>query len=169
MTPHQQKTWLWVLNAGLMVAVAASAGAAFLPLDPSARERPAPPPAPRQEQPAPDRVEPLSAFAAIYARSLRPPLFDAPAAAQPASAAPAAPRLAVSLTGTVVERGHGCGVFRIASGQSKVIAVGEKIEGAELVAIEDGLATLRHRGTLVTLKVEPKPEGVPARPAGRTP
>jgi hypothetical protein len=169
MTPHQQKTWLWVLNVGLALAVVAAAAAVVMPLDPAARERPAPPPAPRQERPAPDRVEPLSAFAGIYARDLRPPLFDAPTP-QPTTSV-AVPRLTVRLTGTIVEQGHGCGVFRTATGQSKVIAIGETIEGAELVSVEDGLATLRHRGTLVTIKAEPRQTQTPApaRPPGKTP
>lgn len=101
------------------------------------------------------QVGPLKAYAVIYRRDLRKPLFD-PKPVIPLTIEPPRPKLAVRLVGTAVEPGFTYGLFRTKSGRTELVSVGQKIEGAEVVSVGDGTATVKFAGELITLKVEPK-------------
>ena len=99
-------------------------------------------------------AEPLSAYAAIYKRPLRKPLFDPkPGVAAGAKAAPPKPKLTVTLTGTVIEPGFTYAMLRGKSGQVKFVAVGQTIDSAEVTAITNGSATVKFHGDSITLQV----------------
>ena len=99
------------------------------------------------------KPESLSAYAAIYQRDLRRPLFDLRPAPE-VKPEPKKPQLTLRLMGTAVEPGHTYAFFRITTGQVKMLTVGQAVDGAEVLAIEEGMAKVSFDGQVVTLKVE---------------
>ncbi len=96
---------------------------------------------------------PLAHFAIIYERSLRKPLFDAPPPTPLAAPPPPAPKLTVTLTGTVIEPGNTYALFKDQGESVKLVGVGETIAGAEVLQITEGSATVRFNGQEMTLTV----------------
>jgi len=95
--------------------------------------------------------KPLSAYAVVYKTNLAQPLFDA---SPPAPVEKPPPKLNLRLTGTAVEPGFTCAFFQASDGTTKVVAQGSTIDGAEVVAIAPGSATVKYAGTTFTLKVD---------------
>jgi len=154
LTHRGRRRLLLATNAALAAAILACAAAAVLvPLDAEAPRDNGRAGAPTTA-PAVGAVGPRSAYAVIYGRDLRKPLHDAP---PPGPApAPPKPKFLAMLVGTAVEPGFTYGVFRTAGGQDKLVSPGERIEGAELVAVRDGQADIRFNGEIITLKVQPR-------------
>lgn len=161
MTERNRKRLLWAVNAVLALAILASGGLALAPLGPSVRDAPAPAPAPAVAAAETPPV-PLDAYDVICQRDLRGPLFDTAAP----QAAPAAPMPPFHLTGTAVEPGFSFGLFRNSQGESKMVGVGESIDGAELVAVTEQAVTLKFGGRSVTMTVEKEGTSTGATPAG---
>lgn len=155
MTLRQRKRMLWTVNvasaAALIVCVAA---AVFCSLDVGLTREPA------DENVAPGaddeqrKVEPLSAYAGIYQRDLRKPLYDV-TPVQIVKPEPTKPKLTVTLVGTAVEPGFTYGLFRTKSGETKFVRVGETIKdtGVEVLEITQDAARVRFAGEILTLKV----------------
>ena len=95
----------------------------------------------------------LDDYAVIYQRSLRKPLFDAPLPTTVIVEQPK-PQLTIKLIGTAVEPGFTWALFKTKSGEEKLVAPGQSLEGAELIEVSQGSATVRFAGELVTLKVQ---------------
>jgi hypothetical protein len=96
----------------------------------------------------PPEVKPLAYYAVIHQRNLLKPIFDETAAAK------APPKLEVTLEGTALEPGFTYGMFRTKDGRVKFVSVGQTIEGAELLSVTSGQATLRYQGQEITLTAE---------------
>ncbi len=102
----------------------------------------------------PPENEPLSAYSAICQRELRKPLFDAKVSVvSTAKAPPPKPKLAVTLTGTVIEPGFTYAMLRGKSGQVKFVSVGQVIDDAEVTEITSSSVTVKFHGDSITLKV----------------
>ena len=95
----------------------------------------------------------LAGYAVIYGRPLRKPLFD-PKPVMIAKPKAPEPKFTAVLTGTIVEPGFTRAFFRTRPGQDQVLAVGQKIDGADILEIIDGSATVNFHGKQLTLKVE---------------
>ena len=91
-----------------------------------------------------------SDYAVIYQKSLRQPLYDAAASAAPT------PQLNLKLIGTMLEPDFTRGLFVTGSGEQKLVAVGESVDGAEVLAIKDGAVTVNYAGQQVVLTVQKK-------------
>lgn len=156
MSTRDRRRLLWAVNVALAVALVASVLAlAVVPLDVGAVE-----PRPGQQHENDDpmhrpKTGPLSEYAVIYQRDLRKPLFD-PKPVVAVKTQPPKPKLTVSLVGTALEPGFTYGLFRNKSGETKLVSIGEKIDGAEVTAVNEGSATVKFHGELITLKVEKK-------------
>ena len=97
----------------------------------------------------------LNAFASAYQRDLRRPLFDPEIVPTPPQKRPP---LSLTLLGTAVEDGHAQGVFRDKSGRTRLATVGESLEGAEILSIDDGSALVKFLGETIRLSVPSKGE-----------
>ena len=95
----------------------------------------------------------LAGYAVIYGRPLRKPLFD-PEPVTIAKAKAPEPKFTAVLAGTIVEPGFTRALFRTRGGQEQFLAVGQKIDGAEVLEIIDGSATVNFHGKQLTLKAE---------------
>lgn len=133
------------------VIVAALAATIFLPPKVKVPERPGASAAPKDMH-QDRKAEPLSAYAVIWQRELRKPLFPPKDPAAVVSSA-SRPALALQLIGTAVESGHTFGLFIDRSGQVRTGSVGDTIEGAEIKSITDGAAIVKYFGSDVTLRV----------------
>jgi hypothetical protein len=153
MTPQRRKLILRLTNIALGAgALTALALAILLPLEASGSNnhgQAATMPAAK----APRSLRPIQDFAVIYQKDVRKPLFDAkPVAAE----APPPPKLSARLTGTVVEPGYTYAIFRTSAGETKLVRIGQSIEGAEVTAINEASATVKYAGQELTLPVERK-------------
>ena len=102
----------------------------------------------------PDAVSPrLADYAAIYQRDLRRPLFD-PRLVEVVVKPPPAPKPTFTLTGTVTEPGFTYALFRTRAGETKLVSVGESVEGAEVLAIGENAATVSFAGQTLELTVQ---------------
>jgi len=152
------KRLLLAADAALAVAVVVSVAALGLwPLAVGAE--PARPSNDRTVLLAADRnlPGPIGDYAVIYRRDLRKPLYDlkpTPRVKNP----PNRPKLTVRLMGTVSEPGFAYGLFRTKSGRDELVAVGQTVDGAQVVAIANGSATLKFHGELITLTSQKKKE-----------
>lgn len=96
----------------------------------------------------------------LWARALRRPLVDKPAAAATQSAIQAKPLvpLNVVLVGTIVEEGHSRAMLSTAAGVVEVLGIGETVGGAtggaEIVEIQSNSVVLRYRGELTTVRLK---------------
>ena len=156
MVMTQRKRRRLLVLADLLMALGIAAclyGAFFLPLDPSATRAPTVRQAQLESRRTEQKVGPLSAYAVIYGRDLRKPLYD-PEPVPVVKARPPEPRLSVTLAGTVVEPGFSRALLRTAGGDEKLVSVGEVIDKAEVLAIADGSVRLKFSGKEITLKVQ---------------
>jgi hypothetical protein len=140
------------LTAGLAALLLVAVGmAAWLAWPRPART----PPEVDLESPSRDKVRPVSRhsltdLAVIWQRDLRQPVVDRP---QESPERPPEPKLAIQLVGTAVEAERCYGFFRLADTTTTVKAVGEVVDGFEIVAIERGRARLRNGDRGYELKV----------------
>ena len=154
MTIRDQKRLLWAINAALAAALVTSALLlTLLPLGVN-MQAPSDGTTGRLISSTVGQTLPLREFAVIYERDLRKPLFDAPPA-RPIEAPP--PKLAARLIGTAVEPGFTYGLFKGKDGQTHLVEVGQKIDGAEVLQIAEGTATVLFEGERLQLKVEAEP------------
>ncbi len=84
----------------------------------------------------------LSDLAAIWQRDLRQPVVDPPA--EKPQQRKKVERLAIQLLGTAVEADQQYGIFRLSNNRTVVRAVGEEVEGFEVIQISRGRARLRN-------------------------
>ncbi len=83
----------------------------------------------------------LSDLAVIWQRDLRQPVVDPPAE-KPRQEKKQ--RLAIQLLGTAVETDRQYGVFRLSDNRTVVRAVGDEVDGFEIIQISRGRARLRN-------------------------
>jgi hypothetical protein len=152
MTLQAQKRLLWTLNAVLATAiVAASAGFAFWPL-PKFDAGPAGPPIAPRASAAKERP-PLSAYAVIYQQDLLAPLWDVVETKAPP------PQPVVTLAGTVIQPGFTYALLKNKAGEVKWVAVGQALDGAEVLEIAADSAVIRFGGATYTLKIQKEGSG----------
>jgi hypothetical protein len=149
MTLRQKRLTLWLTAAALSaVAAGAIAYSVLVPIDlPQIASK-----APRGPVRA-AATEPAVDFQALEDLDLRRPIVD-PVTTSPAAVAQAAyaPPLPVRLvTGTVVEPGYSYAVLSMTNGKTVLEKVGDRVSGAEVVAVNDGSVTLNYFGRTVTL------------------
>lgn len=152
-TTNKRKKLMYVVNAALALAVAAAIAYPFMPL-----AEPAPPEKPPRVGDGPagplqQGAPPLAAYDVIYQRNLRQPLTDRPIVQEEPITKVENTSLKLVLIGTVVEPHNSFAIFSLPGGTIKTIAVGEKIDGAELVSVTTKTATVRHLGKPVTLSI----------------
>ncbi len=152
MNLRQRRRLLLAANVALAAGIVACAAAAVLvPLegaDAGAQGTVGRVAAP-STQPA-RQARPLAEYAVIWRTNLSGPLFDAP---PPPPKPPEPVRLPITLAGTATEEGQAFAFFRTADGRIKTVAVGQTIEGAELLEVQRGSAKLRVGGRIVTLEM----------------
>jgi len=151
-THKRRRRLLMLANAALAAGIALCAwGALLLPLGSSAGPgRSAPGTAPAASR-AEQGAGPLSAYAVTYGRPLRKPLYD-PKLKKIIAVKKPEPKLTVKLAGTVTEPGFTYAFFRTRGGEEKLVAIGQRIEGAKVLAIGDGSATVEFHGKRITLR-----------------
>ena len=88
-------------------------------------------------QPGARAAVPLEGYAVIWQRDLQRLLYD------PKQAVPAPPKLNVQLLGTATDPSFTYAIFRTASGDSKLVRIGQEIDGATVVEVTADSATLR--------------------------
>jgi len=153
MTLQAQKRLLWTLNAVLAAAiVAAGAGFAFWPL-PKFDAGPGSPPAPASRGSVAREKPPLSAYAVIYQQDLLAPLWDVVETKAPP------PQPAVTLAGTVIQPGFTYALLKNKAGEVKWVAVGQALDGAEVLEIATDSAVIRFGGATYTLKIQKEGTG----------
>jgi hypothetical protein len=157
MTHKGRKRVLLLLNTALASALAAAIALAVLP--PRLEGRAAGEGGATEPQAArpPAAAPPLEQYLSVCGRDLRKPLFDEPGPPLPPAEPKPKPRL--RLTGTAVEPGFTYAVFSTGSGQTKLVRIGQSVDGAEVVAIEVDSATVRFDGQLIRLTAEKKGTG----------
>ncbi len=102
---------------------------------------------------------PLSSFQSVWGLDLRRPLYDQPAAPVAAARRPAVkrgPPLRVKLAGTVVEPGRSMAMFITKAGKVELKAIGERVDGAEVLDITQENVSMRYSGRTVDLKLQKK-------------
>ncbi|MCX5647499.1 MAG: hypothetical protein NTX40_00135 [Planctomycetota bacterium] len=153
MRERTQRRLLWTLSATLGLGlVAAVLGLGVLPVEfgPATADAPGL----RGEALAPRQVEPLSAFAAIFERDLRRPLYDPSPAAK--ADPPPPPRPQVDLVGTAVEPGYTYAFLKTGGGKVKMVGLGQEADGVKVTAIAVGAATIEFQGRTYALEVQKK-------------
>jgi hypothetical protein len=140
---------LWLTTAALAAAAAgAVAYTVLVPIDLPQIASTA-----RGDTARPAATAPAVDFQAFEDLDLRRPIAD-PVTTLPAASALAAfaPPLPVRLvTGTVIEPGHSYAVLSMTNGKTVLGKVGDRLSGAEVVAVNDGSVTLSYFGRTVTL------------------
>lgn len=150
---------LILTNVVLGISLAATLAAAILlPLDLGQEI------APRAEQPRNTpaitaQARQAADYSVIYQRDLRKPLFDPKPITVIKPIAPP-PKLTITLIGTAVAPEMTYGLFRNKDGQTKLVEIGQTIDGAEVIAVIEQGATVRFAGQTLTLTIEKK-EGSP--------
>ena len=100
-------------------------------------------------------IEAAAAYAMIYQRDVRRPLYDPPPV-RVAKPTPRQPKLTIQLTGTVIEPGSAMGLFRTSDSRHKFAGVGDIVEGAEVLSVVEGRASVKFEGRMFTLDVPKK-------------
>jgi hypothetical protein len=156
MTHRQRKRLLWTLVAALGAGTAAAAvlplalplavsDSAATPADDSGRGATA-------EGTGSGKAGLTSAeLAVIHERPLRRPLYDPSPQPEPE---PEQPKLEIELIGTAIEPGFTYAMFRTSGGEQKLVRIGDRIEGAELLSVRSGEADLSFHQETVTLRLE---------------
>ena len=142
---------LVLVNAALAACLVAVAAAAFAPPD-DVRAAPLQRRQPVQPSSGEDPIGPLESYSAVWQRSLRNPLFDAPPPKEAAKPPPSPPN--VRLVFTAVEPGAGMATFRTAAGELRTVSIGESIDGAVLLEVTQNSAILQVSGEKVTMTRE---------------
>jgi len=93
---------------------------------------------------------PLADYAAIWGGNPRGSIYPPPP--PPPPVARKKKPLTVRLTGTVVEPGFTYAILCGKSGQSKFVAIGQSLDGAEVVEVAADSATVRFDGESIVLK-----------------
>ena len=155
MNLRTQARLVWTLDVLLaLAATAVGAGLALWPVGQSASATGARPAAtPAVPGAAGRATPPLTAYAAIYGRDLQQPLFDAVPETRPL------PKPTVTLVGTVIQPGNTFALLKTKAGQVQWAAVGQAVEGAEVLEITADSATVRFAENTYTLKVEKQGSG----------
>lgn len=156
MTLKSKKRLLILLNGVLAAAsVIVAAAAIWLPLPGSEQAvRPPVDDAGDETMSVTETGIGTVSYAVIHQTDLRKPLFDpAPVAAAP-PAPPPKPKLEAVLTGTAVDPGSTFGIFRTRAGDTRLVEVGQVVDGAEVIGIEEGKATVRFHGDILVLTVK---------------
>jgi hypothetical protein len=151
MTRQTRKRILLAASAALTAAIVLTAALAMLPLD-----TPAVGGGVKVGGGAPrvagGELRPANAYAEIGQRNLRQPLHD-----EPPPAPPVAPVVAPSavLTGTIIDNDPAfCyGMFRLANGESKMVGVGETIEGMEIISVGAHSIQAKLNGQVIVVPV----------------
>jgi len=156
LTPRSRGRLVLACNGLLIVGIVLAAAYAVWPIDPRGPAGGLAATRPAAATPAGPAAGPLSAYAVVHARDLRKPLYD-PEPIKVVATKPAEPDPPVQLIGTVIDTSASFGLFRAKGGQDRFAGVGETVEGAEVLAVAEGSATLRFRGRDMTPKV-PKEE-----------
>ena len=90
------------------------------------------------------------------------PLVIKPLSKQPAGVPVAQPKLDITLVGTILESGHGVGIFADADGKYDRKSVGEVLslepKGIRVEKIDANGATISLRGRKTTLQIKNKPK-----------
>lgn len=146
MNVYRAKNRLWMGNCLLGALALALVGLGLiLPLDipkalPSTQPATASAPVARGEPRA-------DYYSVIWQRDLCGPLFDTVAGA-------AKPRFAARLVGTAIEPGYERGIFLTSKNETVFVGVGEKLEGAEIVSLAEGTATVTFNGEKLILTAQ---------------
>jgi len=99
------------------------------------------------------QVRGRDAYAIIHSRHYDKPLYDSkPVVAE--KKPPPKPKLNAKLVGTALDPGFTYGFFRDSHGQTKMIGVGQTIEGAKVLEIKRESAVVEFHGDTLTLIVE---------------
>jgi hypothetical protein len=95
-------------------------------------------------------VGPLSRYTLIYARDFTRPVIDVVVKTPPKPK----PKPTFKLVGTAMDPGFTYGLFRTQNGETKIVSIGESIEGAEVLEIFKDKAELKFHGEVLTLEVQ---------------
>jgi hypothetical protein len=151
MTLRTKRRLLWTCS-GTLAAIGLLSVAALVAVpvkDPDAETAIAVP----AEAPPAARKTPLAVYEAAGKRNLLPPLFDTAGPGQ------SAPKLAIKLVGTVIEKDSSFALLKAKDGQVRWAPVGETVDGAEVVEIKADSVTVRFSDQTFTLKVESQGAG----------
>ena len=152
LTYRKQRQLLWVGN--LILGASVLLAVYWLAIRPV----PVQAPSPGKSQNVPGvsagaaNSKPLTAYSSVWQRDLRKPLFDE-ATTTAAVSAPKT-RLNVTLMGTVVDPGYSYALLRSGSGQTKLVEIGQVIDGAELTEVNADTVTMKFGGETVTLQIQ---------------
>jgi len=155
MTHRRRKRLLWLTIAALAAGTAVSAGGLLLaplatfsgPGDRDGGDAGSGGGAARRA-----RAETLADYAAIYRRDLRKPLVDPKPVAPTVRLRRPKPKMTVTLVGTAVEPGFTYAMFRTRGHGTKLVRVGETIEGVEVLSVATDSARVRFAGEVRELK-----------------
>ena len=152
LSPKRRRQLLIFTNVALAAALAAAV-AAWALVSPATDFQEAASTQAKDEPPRhrTENARPAAAYAVIYQRDLRKPLFDAVAAV---AAAPPKPQLNVTLMGTAVDPESPYGIFSDKSGRTRLVSVGQTIDGALVLEITDSAATVKFNGETITLRMK---------------
>ena len=114
-------------------------------------------------RPNSDALPSVASMEPIWNLRLRPELAKSPAAAESAPVAAAQPltssgNLPVTLVGTV---GESLAMLQGAGGDIEVCAVGETIDGIEILQVRPARVEIRYNGRVITLEKPPEAQGGP--------
>ena len=99
-------------------------------------------------------IKPLSFYLSIVKKPLRKSFVDAPkAATTPIVSAARKASFRANLIGTAIDEGGMYAIFLSNSGEETLVTIGETIEGAELIKVEDHSATLKLNNELMVLEL----------------
>ena len=155
MTVKSKKRLLDLANVALLAAIGLTVGSLWLwPVDISSQA----PTKTNANQIATVKVpqaRPLSDYSVIHERDWRRPLQDAKVVVKaPPKKDP--PKLKFTLVGTVLEPDFQYGFFRNKGGQTRIVRVGQTVDGAVVVEIKPDSAVVKKDGFEIELEVKKK-------------
>lgn len=139
------------LNATMACAIVAAVVLAIQPVDaiPDVQPSTAATLAPKEQAAAPSPSD----YDVIAEANFYRPLFDeAPPPPPTTNIAP--PPLPVRLIGTVVESGFSYAMFRTVGGETRMVGIGETVDGVQVVSLTEKSATVLFSGQTLTLPVD---------------
>ena len=161
MTLRGTRRLLWTISAALAMALAAvNAALVFSPIEDPHSEASEAKPTPQAQAATGPITPPLEAYATAWGRDLQRPLFD-PQPVLVDRTPPPPPKPTVRLLGTVIEPGFTFALLRGKDGSTKCVPVGEALDGAEVLGVQDGSVTVRFAGHTHTLEAEKPGGGAP--------
>ncbi|MEM9109980.1 MAG: hypothetical protein AAGC72_08140 [Planctomycetota bacterium] len=158
MTTRSQRWLLNTLTASGIIAGVFVVRWALLPVEMNASETHTPAGQARQQdiRGASD-LPPIQAFETAWSLQLQRPLYDPPPVVQDKPPPPPPTPPSVRLAGTVVEPGRSVAFLRDRSGSTRVVQVGQVVDGAELLSIEDQHVSVRFEAYDWQLTVDKEP------------